>query len=36
MTTYPQESSQGMTISYQKTEKPHDVMGILPAYSGRW
>src|SRR5436190_5599547 len=26
-------SSQGMTISYQKVEKPHDVMGILPAYS---
>src|SRR5258707_4137662 len=26
-------SSQGMTISYQKVEKPHDGMGILPAYS---
>ena len=26
-------SSQSMTISYEKIEKPHEVMGILPAYS---
>src|SRR5256885_672072 len=26
-------SSQGMNISCQKVDKPHDVMGILPAYS---